>query len=222
MGKDELEVLKELYRKTFNEDELMEIFYQNRDSYRILLHLIQQPKFPEKQALNIIPKLFPPDLLKVIKNKRTSPGTRKRSELEFVYKYPKFPIGEKLSYMKIAPNSLLHYFIEEKDKRVLEVILNNSSCTEEVILKFVNRQSPKFSFYEALYATEWFKRPQVAFGISHDPQAPIRILVAIIPYLNLRQLEKLYQDDTTHQIIKDNIIQYLRNRQNPEPPLFIG
>jgi hypothetical protein len=209
---NELDVLKQLHRRSFSETELMDIFYHYQKSYRVLLHLVQQPRFPEKQSLNIIPQLIPIDLIKVVKNKHTHPGIRKRSEMEFVNKCGKFPLGEKLSYLKIAPYSLLNYFIEEKDKRVLEVILQNPHCTEELLLKFVNRKSSRFSFYEALYATEWYKRPQVAFAISHDSQAPIRILVTIIPYLNLRQLERLYKDDHTHQVVKNNILQYLQNR----------
>lgn len=209
----ELELLKQLYRQTLPEEELVDIFYQNRDRYRVLLLLLQQPRFPEKYALNIIPRLYPMDLIKVVKNKRTNSNIRKRAELEFVHKYSKFPRGEKLSYMKVAPNSILNYFIEENDKSLLEAILNNAYCTEEVILKFVNRKSQKALLYDALCSTEWYKRPQVAYAISHDPQAPIRILVAIIPYLNLKQLEKLYQDGKTHQIVKKNIIRYLQDRQ---------
>ena len=209
----ELDVLKQLLRRSFSEAELMDLFYRYQTSYRVLLHLVQQPRFPEKHSLNIIPQLIPIDLIKVVKNKHTHPGIRKRSELEFVNKCSKFPLGEKLSYLKIAPYSLLDYFIEEKDKRVLEVILKNPYCTEELVLKLVNRKGSRFSFYEALYDTEWYKRPQVALAISHDQQAPIRILVILIPYLNLRELERLYKDDHTHQVIKNNIRQYLQNRQ---------
>ena len=209
----ELDVLKQLHRQSLPEAELMDIFYRFQNSYRVLLHLVQQPRFPGKQSLNIISQLIPIDLIKVIKNKHTHPAIRKRTELEFVNKCGKFPLGEKLSYLKIAPHSLLDYFIEEKNKRVLQVILHNPHCTEELVLKLVNRNSPRFAFYEALYDTEWYKRPQVALGISHDPQAPIRILVTIIPYLNLRELERLYTDDLTHQVIKNNILHYLQNRE---------
>jgi translation elongation factor EF-G len=209
----ELELLTKLHRRTLPEEELIDIFYQSRDRYRVLLHLIQQPRFPEKLALNIIPRLYPMDLIRVVKNKRTNPGIRKRAELEFVNKYNKYPLGEKLSYIKAAPNSLLNYFIQENDKSILEAILKNAYCTEEVILKFVNRKTDKTSFYKALCATEWYKRPQVAFAISQDPQAPIRIMVAIIPYLSLKQLETLYKSEKTHQIVRKNIIQYLQDRK---------
>ena len=210
---NELELLTQLYRKTLPEEELIDIFYQNRDRYRVLLQLIQQPRFPEKHALNIIPKLFPMDLLKVVKNKHTNAAIRKRAELEFVNKYAKYPLGEKISYIKVAPNSLLNYFIEENEKSILEAILKNAYCTEEVLLKFVNRKTDKTSFYEALCDTEWYKRPQVAFAISHDAQAPIRILVTIIPYLNFKQLEELYKNEKTHEIVKKNILQYLQDRK---------
>lgn len=210
---NELEILTKLHRQTLPEEELIDIFYQNRDKYRVLLHLTQQPRFPEKLALNIIPKLYPMDLIRVVKNKRTNSAIRKRAELEFVNKYNKYPMGEKLSYIKAAPNSLLNYFIEENEKSILEAILKNTYCTEEVLLKFVNRKTDKTSFYEALYATEWYKRPQVALAISNDAQAPIRILVAIIPYLSLKHLETLYKSEKTHHIIKKNIIQYLQDRK---------
>jgi hypothetical protein len=211
---NELEILTKLHRQTLPEEELIDIFYQNKDRYRVQLNLIQQPRFPEKFALNIIPKLYPMDLIRVIKNKRTNAAIRKRAELEFVNKYTKYPLGEKISYIKVAPNSLLSYFIEENEKSMLEAILNNAYCTEEVLLKFVNRKSDKTSFYEVLCSTEWYKRPQVAFAISQDAQAPIRILVAIIPYLNLKQLETLYKNEKTHRIVKNNIMQYLQNRQS--------
>jgi translation elongation factor EF-G len=210
----ELELLTKLHRKTLPEEELIDIFYQSKDKYRVLLHLIQQPRFPEKLALNIIPRLFPMDLIRVVKNKRTNAAIRKRAELEFVNKYNKYPLGEKITYIKTAPNSLLNYFIEENNKSILEAILKNTYCTEEVLLKFVNRKTDKTSFYEALSATEWYKRPQVAFAISHDPQAPIRIMVAIIPYLSLKQLEELFKNEKTHQIVRKNIVQYLQDRQS--------
>ncbi|MGD2089420.1 MAG: hypothetical protein PVH61_24815 [Candidatus Aminicenantes bacterium] len=211
---NELELLTKLHRKTLGEEELIDIFYQSRDRYRVLLHLIQQPRFPEKLALNIIPRLYPMDLIRVVKNKRTNAAIRKRAELEFVNKYHKYPLGEKRSYIKAAPNSLLNYFIQENNKPILEAILKNAYCTEEVILKFVNRKTDKTSFYEALSATDWYKRPQVAFAISHDPQAPIRIMVAIIPYLSLKQLQELFKNEKTHQIVRKNIVQYLQDRQS--------
>ena len=97
----ELELLRQLYHRTLPEEELIDIFYQNRDRYRVLLHLIQQPRFPEKFALNIVPRLYPMDLIKVVKNKRTNSAIRKRAELEFVNKY-KSLTGCVLQYRNIV------------------------------------------------------------------------------------------------------------------------
>jgi hypothetical protein len=213
---NELDLLKKLHRQTFSEAELIDIFYQNRDRYRVLLNLVQQPRFPEKHALNIISKLFPMDLIRVIKNKRTNPAIRKRADMEFVNKYNKYPLGERLSYIKTAPNSLLEYFIEEKDKQVLSAILTNPYCTEDLVLKFVNRTSERFALYEVLADTEWYKRLQVAYAVSLDSSAPIKMMVLIIPYLNVRQLERLYNDENTHQIVKKNIIQYMEQRRKTQ------
>ncbi|MCP5052525.1 MAG: hypothetical protein GY940_35480 [bacterium] len=210
---EELDLLRRLHRGHLTTEELMEIFYGNRDRYRVLLQLAQQPQFPEKVSLNIIPKFYPMDLVRIVKNKRANPYIRKRAELEFANKYQRFPLGEKLSYMKIIPASLLEYFLEEKDLQVLAVIFTNPYCTEELVVKMINRYTPRFKLYQVLAGTEWYKRPQVCEAICHDPQAPIRILSDIIPYLNVRQLEKLYTGENTHRNIKDNIIRHMRQRK---------
>jgi len=209
---DELEVLKYLFRGTFQEPELVDIFYRHRNKYRVMVSLLQQPRFPEKHALGIIPKLFPIDLVKISKNKLTNPNIRKRIELEFASKFPRFPLGEKISYIKIAPGSILEFFIEETDPRILDAILHNEYVTEELILKFINRKNDHMPFYEALSNSEWFKRPSIAEAISLDNHAPIKILSMIIPYLNLRHLEQLFVNTGTHQIVKRNIREYLESR----------
>ena len=68
---NELDVLKKLHYGTFPESELLAMYYQFRNKYRIRLKLLQQPNFPERDAFNIIPTLYPMDLIRVIKNKRT-------------------------------------------------------------------------------------------------------------------------------------------------------
>jgi hypothetical protein len=117
--------------------------------------------------------------------------------------------------MKIAPYSLMLYFVEEKDKRVVEVMLNNPCCTEDLVVRFINRQTPRASLYEVLVETEWYKRPSVAEAIAHDAESPIRMLIMTLPFLNRHTLRKLYENEATHDIVRKNIIEYLRSL-NPE------
>lgn len=209
----EFEILKKIRRGSVSEQELLDIYDRKRDSYNILFHLVQHPKFPERFSLNIIPDLFSMDLVRVMKNTRTRPYIRKKAELEFTARYSKFPLGEKLSYMKVAPLSLLNCFVEEKDVRVIEVILKNGYCTEELVLKFINRKNQRYGFYEALDATEWYKRPQIAESISYDEQATIKIMLKIIPYLSIKKLKAVYKRADTHQIIRENIVNYVSQKK---------
>ena len=214
MDLTDLELIKKLNFGNLSEQELIDVFYKSRDKYRILVNLIQQPKFPQKFSLNIISKLFPTDLINVIKNKRTNPFIRKKAEIEFTMKYRKFPIGEKLSLIRVAPNSLLNYFIKENDKRVLKAILNNRNCSEWIILKFINTQTQKFDFYEELILTDWYKRPSVVQAITRDIEAPIKLILKLIPLLTKTQLKKLYEQDNTHEIVKRNIEYYLESNKS--------
>jgi len=213
LEKSNLEILKRLQQSIVKENELTDIYYQNRDNYRVLFFLVQQPKFSVKLSLNLIPTLFSMDLIRVIKNKRANPFIRKKAETEFKSRYEKFPKGEKLSYLKIAPLELLNHFVEENDQNTLEVILSNSNCTEELILKFINRKSNRFEFYKALCSTEWYKRPAIAYTVSRDTEAPIKLILEIIPFLNKNQLQELYERKTSHEIIKKNVLKYFKSRK---------
>ena len=214
MNREEVELIRRLNFGSVTEPELIDIYHENKSNYRILLNLVQHPRFPIKFSLNFVPSLFSMDLLRVIKNRRTNPFIRKKVEFEFAARYNKFPMGEKLSYLKIAPSSLLNHFIKENDRRVLKTILNNTSCTEELVIKFVTRKSPKFVFYEVLSSTDWYKRPAIANLIAGDSDAPIKLVLKIIPYLNIHQLKKIHEKEDTHEIIKKNVAEYLRNKND--------
>jgi hypothetical protein len=209
----EFEIIKRLRFGQARESELIEIFEQNLDNYRVQFHLIQHPRFPVKMAMNIIPHLFSRDIIRVIKNRRTNPFIRKKAELEFKSRYQRLPRGEKISHLKISPTQLMENFLDESDEQALAVIFANRECTEELVLKFLNRKQHKHVIYNVLASTHWPKRPAVADAISRDSQAPIRILLDIIPVLNLEQLRTLFERATTHEIVKENILDYLKTRQ---------
>lgn len=213
---DDLAVLRKLHSGYVTETELLDILHSKQNNHRILFHLVQHPRFPEKHAIDIITHLYAIDLVKVIKNKRTRPFVRKRAELEFLNRYHKLPLGEKISYMKIAPNSLLTYFLEEKEKRILLAILTNPTCTEDTVLRFVNRETSRAPFYDALLSTEWYKRPIVAEAILFDSEAPIRLILAIIPLLSSIKLKRLLKQKSIHEIVRKNIELRLSDMESPE------
>lgn len=215
MDRTELDLIRQLRYASFSEEELVDIFHEYSHSYRLRFHLVQHPRFPVKLSLGVIARMFVPDLLRVIKNKRTNPFVRKRAELEFTIRYRKISLGEKISLMKIAPHSLLAYFAEEKDPIILKVIFNNENCTEDLVLRFILRKGDRQPVYELLADSDWYKRPNIAFAISRDAGAPIKLLLKVIPYLRIDRLRDLYLDDNTHRIVKDRIIAHMQSRNRP-------
>ncbi len=213
MKQSEVEIIRRLRFGSVLEKELIDIFDQNRDNYRIQFQLVQHPKFPVKVALNIIHHLFSMDIIRVIKNRRTNPFIRKKAEIEFKIRYQRLPLGEKISYLKKSPIQVLENFLEENDEKVLKVIFGNCECTEELVLKFLNRKQQKYTLYNALAVTQWPRRPVLAEAISRDSQAPIKILLDIIPFLSMDKLRRLFEKKGTHQIVKENISNQLKKRQ---------
>ncbi|MEN8152691.1 MAG: hypothetical protein ABFR75_01600 [Acidobacteriota bacterium] len=212
MDKEEFELLKKLRTSGLNSTELLDIFYSHRENYRIVLNLIQHPAFPERTALDTISSFFSPDLIRIIKNKRTNPFIRKKCEIEFLQRYNKIPKGEKISYMRTAPLSLLDYFIEEKDEEILKVILSNIYCTEDHVIKLINRKSSKAFLYRMLLDSEWITLQRVCNAISYDREAPISIWLKIIPFIDKKRLISVANSEKTHEIIKKNIEEFIRKK----------
>jgi len=207
-----LNVIKKLQASGSAQEELEEIYRQHINEYRVLFHLAQHPKFPQGLSQGILSKLFAFDLVRVIKNVRANPFVRKKAELEFSQRYKRLALGEKISLLKMAPNVLLLAFSEENQPQLLQAILQNPNCSEDVVLRFVNRTQDRSNFYQALADTHWTSNPAVAQAIAHDPEAPIRMLVKIIPALGLSGLQKLFCDPSTHQAVRDQIKFYLEKR----------
>ena len=208
-----LNVIKKLQTSGITQEELEDIYRHHLNEYRVLLHLAQHPKFPQGLAQGILSKLFAVDLLRVVKNVRANPFVRKKAELEFSQRYKRLALGEKISLLKMAPNVLLLAFNEENHPQLLQAILQNPNCSEDVVLRFVNRTQDRSQFYQALADTPWYRNPAVAQAIAHDPEAPVRMLVEIIPFLSLDWLQKLFRDPTTHQAVREQIKIYLQDRR---------
>jgi len=205
LKKRELDILKKLQSGGIDSKYLIGIYEEFKSNYRIKFNLIQHPAFPVDTSLNVISSLFTTDILNITKNKRSNPFIRKRCEVEFSQRYKKISKGEKISLLKRAPLNLLEHFVNEKDVDILKVILNSPNCTEDLIIKFVNRGNERIKLYNVLIETDWMKNRRVCYAISFDKEVPIRIWMEIIPYIELRRLKEISEKISLHEIVKRSI-----------------
>lgn len=208
----DLAVLRRLQSSALGAEELEEIHRRYPNDTRVLLGLVQHPRFPQATALGILSKLFAADLVRVIKNVKANPYVRKKAELEFLQRYRRLALGEKVSLVKSAPNSLLLALTDEDQPPLLQAILQNPNCSEEVVLRFVNRAADRGRFYQAFDDTAWHQSAAVAEAVAHDPEAPVRALLKIIPHLGLAGLQRLFRDAATHPAVRERIRDYLDRR----------
>jgi len=213
LAENELLLLRRLQRDVLKKGDLLEIYSQNKDRYRVLVQLIQHPLLPVHLSLDILPELNPYDLLRVIKNVRANPYVRRRAELEFSARYRKLPLGEKFTLLKTAPHSLLLYFVEENHPRLLQAILQNPFCSEELVIRFINRGGERSVFYQQLDASTWHANPGVAQAIMRDCEAPIKMILKAIPFAGLAELQRLFADDATHESVRQGIRRFLESRK---------
>lgn len=210
LKKDNLDILKKIRLGSISEAKLIEIYFENINNHLFLFNLVQNPSFPIRLGLEIIPKLFPAELVRVSNNKRSNPFLRKKCEKEFTGRYKKIALGERISLLKFAPGSLLTYFTEEKDERILKAIISNPKCTEDLIVRFINRKEDRYALYNILLDTNWIKQKNIAIAISYDKEVPIRVWVEIIPFLPINRLIEISNNEHIHDIVKKNVELRLR------------
>jgi hypothetical protein len=213
MLKNELAIIKKIRFGSTSPQQLEEIYNSFGSNYRIKLHLVQAPQFPVRDSLSIVSELFSADLVRVIKNPKTNPFIRKKAENEFILRYPKIPLGEKYSFLIQLPESLLKQLTFEKSGSCIRRILQNPKCTEVVIVNFITLSPEKKEFYQELEVSKWLKRKLVVNAILEDSQAPVKILLAVIPLLTSIEISRLYDDPKIHESVKKNIA-FIRARKD--------
>lgn len=194
-------------------ERLRKEYLENSEDIDVLKNLIQNPVFPVRFSLNIIQKLFPVNLIEIIKNMRVNPFIRKKAEMEFVQRYQKLSLGEKKSLIKVAPVSLLKNLVDERDKRIILVIFNNPYCTEELVLRFINRTSDRYPIYEIIRDTKWLMYPRVIDAIINDIQAPIMLLISLLDRMNINQLKNMLKREYLHESVRIQVIEKI-NKKN--------
>ena len=160
---------------------------------------------PIRLGLEIIPELYPVELVRVISNKRTNPFLIKKCEIEFVVKYRKLALGERISLLKFASESLLYHFVEEKNEKILKAMISNPRCTENLIIRLINRREDRSKLYNILTVTNWLKQKNISLSVSYDKEAPIRAWEVIIPFLPLKRLKEILTENKVHENIQHMI-----------------
>ena len=201
------------YRRNIRDlEELKREYLENSEDLDVLINLIQNPIFPVRFSLNIIQRLFPGNLIEVMKNMRVNPFVRKKAEMEFVQRYIKLSLGEKKSLLKTAPISLLKNLVEETDERVIRIILNNPYCTEELVLMFINRREDTYPVYNVIKDSKWLMYPRVIDGIINDVQSPIMLLIHLLDRMTLNQLKKMLKRDYLHESVKKKVFEKINKK----------
>lgn len=202
MGNDDLLLIRRLHGGALSKNELLAIYEANQHNLRILLNLIQHPSFPQDTALNLINRFNVFDLIRVSANTRANPYVRKKCELEISNRFRRLARGERVSLLKQARFGLLKNFINETDPQIIEVILASPACTEELVLAMINRPADRSGLYRELLKTVWWRRLSVARAILNDVEAPLVMLLQLIPLLPAAELRLLGADENFHESVK--------------------
>ncbi len=181
--------------------------------YSIQKEMINHPHCPQEISMNILPNLLPIDLLRLAKNMRISPFIRRQAETIFIQKWPKIPMGEKISHARRATPYVLKNLKSEDNPMVLKAILENPSLTEDILLEIINSPGVSINALKEIFNSHWKNRYSIKLAIVRSPSTPISIILQMIPLLQKKDLQLLINEPDTHYIIKEKAKEILKKEE---------
>ncbi|MFQ6082992.1 MAG: hypothetical protein ACE5WD_06505 [Candidatus Aminicenantia bacterium] len=177
--------------------------------------IVNHPKTPQSLSLELLPNLYPMDLLKVAENLRISPLVRRKAEIILLEKIKKMDLGEKINISRRATYYMLKFISKEKNFKVLKAIAENPRCTEEILIRTVNQPDISQEFLEFLSNNfRWKNRYSLKLSIVKSPSSPILLVLKLLDRLKKKDLIELSQDEKQPDVILKKIKSILENRKN--------
>ena len=102
------------------------------------------------------------------------------------------PVAEKITLAKTGDTGVRTALLKDRDKQVLEALLDNPRITETEIVTIVSScSSDEGPLSRILNNREWLKNYQVRLGLVNNPRIPIQISVKLVGTLRLPDLKRL-------------------------------
>jgi len=188
-------------RQVLSAEEVLELYRARGTESRVLLLLLQQPRFPLGEALGALNHLELMDLIRLIRAPRVHPAVREKGMAILETRWERLGKGERKALGRILPFRFLGRLRNEKDPDVVDDILRNPQCTEELLLGILQQSLDPWAWLVALGGTDWVLRPTLARWLMAEKRTPVRTAIAALPALGRRELEHLLREGDQHPAV---------------------
>lgn len=178
---------------------------------------------PQATAVRLLPGLFWRDLLEVSRDVRIAPAVRRVAEKYLIRRLPALAVGEKVTVARRASDGLVAHLVHDPSPAVLRALLENPRLIEAALVPLAASRHALPGNLEILATSpRWGARRAIRVALSRNPQAPCRVVLAILPSLGRRELEAVAAVEEHSWIVRHRAGELLadvgaRGRRRPRP-----
>jgi hypothetical protein len=164
-------------------------------SARVQFCLVNHPRTPLVESMNLVKFLFWRDLNLVIQNFRLASEVRHLAEAALQQRLPAMAVGEKVTLARIAAGQVLKMLRLEKDGRIIQALLENSRLVEEDVLYLVSQARTPAPVLEAVCRDpKWSCRREVRIALLRNPRTPLAAAITFVSSLTATEMRELLND----------------------------
>lgn len=162
---------------------------------RIQFGIINHPRTPLPEALNLVKFLAWRDLNHTLLNFKLASEVRHAAESALIQRLPSLAVGEKITLARLAGGQVLKALRSETEPRVISSLLENQRLVEEDVLYLANRPRTIAPVLEAVARDErWSSRKEVRVALMRNPKAPLSVVAPFISQMTKADLAPLADD----------------------------
>jgi hypothetical protein len=162
---------------------------------RVQFGLVNHPKTPLADALNLVKFLMWRDLNHTVLNFRIASEVRHAAEATLIQRMPSMAVGERITLGRLAGGQVLKSLRAETEPRVAEALLENSRLVEEDVLFIINRPRTIAPILESIaMSAKWSTRNEVRIALLRNPKTPLSVAAPFISQMTVGDIQPLADD----------------------------
>jgi hypothetical protein len=202
-------------RKNLPADILQTIAKDKRwsESYPVRLALARNPHSPLSVSLSMARFLRIFDLEEITRSHFIPLVFRHKVEAMITERIPAMPLGNKKTLAKKAAGTILLKLLQDRDREVVQLCLNNPRLTEAHLFKVISRANTRAETIRMIAGhRNWSSRTSVRLSLVHNALTPLAFSVAFLQTMRTIDLRELHADPTVPVTIKPFIHRELWER----------
>lgn len=180
-------------------------------SYKMVLALVKNSHTPLRITNSLLKYIKIFDLADLTRNHFVHSVTRQKVELMLTERIPSLPAGVKAALSRRASNKIIIYTMQRSDRRVIDICLESSRITEDLIVRVLQGKNTRPLLVRAIAEhRKWPRHYRVRYALIRNFNSPLSQVHEMIPTMKTADLRDLYADrevpESTRPLIHSELI----------------